>query len=946
MARGKHSVKRRKLEDDVEENSGGSSSDEYEEEVGKRKRGGGPVAVSSSKKGKNDSLSMFFEDEAAVGDESEDYEEDSDGDLPSDEEQQALSAARELATHRRTFRDMDDDDVSKLAKEIEERHKAGVYGALAAGGDTSANREQLTSQRSRMPDVRRDPPMWLVKCRPGKEREVLVGLMSRYYSRRRTNQPVQIYSAVAPDHLKGYIYIEAAKEQHVRKACLLFRGTLFSYGLKLVPVTEKKDILRVNAQGDLLQPHSWVRVKRGTYKQDLGQVLAYDENRQQAVVKLVPRLNMQDMAARQNRRDGEPPNRRKGQRPQAKFFNRKDARDAGLSAESRFEQGNNIIVCNSMKFMDGFLLKTMNIKSLIIDDVVPTFSELQKFQRTDENGELVGALPAMVKRQVTFVKGDTVIVFDGALKNLMGVVKNVDGDTVTVQPQNVKLEETVKVLARDLQKYFRVGDHVKVISGRHSGETGMVLEVDGNVLVLHTDSTKEEIKLLSQDVQISSEVSSGQMSMGGISLHDMVQVSQTVAGVVIKVERDGFQVLTSENAVKHVKLHEIRRKINDRSTFAYDRRHEALSVGDAVKVVDGKATGKSGTVKHIYRYFVFLQIPDRIEQSGILLCRANQCNMVGIRDDDSGNSRFGAMSPGALSMKNDRAQMMYSQTGRGRGADPLLNQRIRITRGPYKGYIGIVKSTTDSTARIELHAVYKFVTINKEHLKQIDEAGSVRRQVGDSAFPDDLVPQTPSRAPDTPMRTPFAPGTPFGPGTPRGETPYTPTPGTPMDSVWDPSAQSTSGPEPHTADYTGANDTPRSATAYETWTARTATAEGMDTAVTPRFQSTSNTPFTSTFDNPPSFGQTSYNSAQESLAARTPRLDDPGTALPPTPGGPPSLSRSGDVGPWVQHGAVVYHAGMRVVVRRVNEDGTAIVSPPDRPGAEQVVSASTLVPAS
>ena len=62
--------------------------------------------------------------------------------------------------------------------------------------------DELAAQQSLMPDVQRDPPMWLVKCRPGKEKEIVLGIMSKFVARQNTADPLVVISAVAPDHLK------------------------------------------------------------------------------------------------------------------------------------------------------------------------------------------------------------------------------------------------------------------------------------------------------------------------------------------------------------------------------------------------------------------------------------------------------------------------------------------------------------------------------------------------------------------------------------------------------------------------------------------------------------------------------------------------------------------------------------------------------------------------
>ena len=43
----------------------------------------------------------------------------------------------------------------------------------------------------------------------------------------------------------------------------------------------------------------------------------------------------------------------------------------------------------------------------------------------------------------------------------------------------------------------------------------------------------------------------------------------------------------------------------------------------------------------------------------------------------------------------------------------LLGVTVRINKGPYKGYIGIVKDATETTARIELHSSCKTISVDR-----------------------------------------------------------------------------------------------------------------------------------------------------------------------------------------------------------------------------------------
>lgn len=48
-------------------------------------------------------------------------------------------------------------------------------------------------------------------------------------------------------------------------------------------------------------------------------------------------------------------------------------------------------------------------------------------------------------------------------------------------------------MAAELQKHFKMGDHVKVISGRYEGDTGLIVRVEDNMVVLFADLTMHEV---------------------------------------------------------------------------------------------------------------------------------------------------------------------------------------------------------------------------------------------------------------------------------------------------------------------------------------------------------------------------------------------------------------------------------------------------------------------
>lgn len=96
----------------------------------------------------------------------------------------------------------------------------------------------------------------------------------------------------------------------------------------------------------------------------------------------------------------------------------------------------------------------------------------------------------------SFAPGDNVEVVEGELVNLMGAVTRVDGNKITIFPKHEDLKDELEFLAHELKKYFNQGDHVKVIAGRYEGDTGLIVRVEENMIVLFSDLTMHELKVM------------------------------------------------------------------------------------------------------------------------------------------------------------------------------------------------------------------------------------------------------------------------------------------------------------------------------------------------------------------------------------------------------------------------------------------------------------------
>lgn len=59
----------------------------------------------------------------------------------------------------------------------------------------------------------------------------------------------------------------------------------------------------------------------------------------------------------------------------------------------------------------------------------------------------------------------------------------------------LQLQDTLPFKDKQLCKFFKTGDHVKVVAGKHEGTTGMVVKVETHILVILSDTTKEDVSV-------------------------------------------------------------------------------------------------------------------------------------------------------------------------------------------------------------------------------------------------------------------------------------------------------------------------------------------------------------------------------------------------------------------------------------------------------------------
>lgn len=441
------------------------------------------------------------------------------------------------------------------------------------------------------------------------------------------------------------------------------------------------------------------------------------------------------------------------------------------------------------------------MSAIIAEGVKPTLAELEKFEDQPENVNVdINLDKAAGEINHTFAPGDVVEVCEGELVHLQGKITSIDGNKITMIPKHEDLKDPLEFPASELKKHFKTGDHVKVIGGKYEGDTGLIVRVEDDLAVLFSDLTMHELRVRPKDLQLCAEMATGVDSLGQYQFGDLVHTDAQTVGVIVRLEKENFQVLTMHNKVISLKPAAITRKKDTRHAVALDSENNNVSVKDVVKVVDGPHSGRDGEIKHLYRSYAFLLSRKMTDNGGYFVCRTRHLVLAGTQTKSNAPVGMpGFMSP-RISSPAHPASGGGGTPGRGRGGGggvrrdrEMIGQTVRIIQGPFKGYIGIVKDSTDATARVELHASCKTISVDKTRLATL---GGVRMGAGRGVTPGGRTPiygsQTPMYGSRTPMygsQTPLHDGsrTPYGSQTPQHDGSMTPG----RSGAWDPANANT-----------------------------------------------------------------------------------------------------------------------------------------------------------
>ncbi|KAI9843960.1 MAG: transcription elongation factor spt5 [Sclerophora amabilis] len=726
-------------EDDEGEEGGGGGRDDDEDEGEEDDEEEEEISGHRRKRRKDASrVQGLFDIEAEVEeDEEEGFEDDDDelkeadgfiADTHPDDNDLPAGGDVDDRRHRELDRRREVDEGLEAQKQAEALRKRYAP-SRAANADSI-----VIPKRLLLPSVE-DPSIWGVRCKPGKEREVVFGIMKRVEERASTRTPLTITSAFERGGMmSGYVYMEARKQADIMAALDGLSNVFPRTKTVLVPIKEMPDLLRVTKTQDL-EPGSYVRVKRGKYQGDLAQVEAVEQNGLEVELRLVPRLdyglnedvNAPILAAAANgatvkrKRQGFGLNSA-GKRPPQRLFSEVEAKKKHLKYLQSLPGKKHWSYLNET-YMNGYLIKDFKIQLLQTEKVDPTLEEVTKFASGADDGTEnldLNALAANLKASTvnaSYLPGDMVEVYDGEQQGVCGKTVSVQGDIVTITVTEGDLKgQTIEVPVKGLRKRFREGDHVKIIGGsRFQDEVGMVVKISEDRVTILSDVNMQEITVFSKDLREATD-SGTSGGHGKYDLFELVQLDASTVGIVIRVDRESLRVLDQNGSTRTLMPSQISNKLERRrNAVATDRNGSEIRNDDTVREVGGE--GKEGAIMHIHRSYVFLHSRERTENSGCFVARTSNIATVAAKGgrvvgNTSSGPDLNKMNP-AVQRNGAHGGMEPPSVLKVQGRDRAIGKTVTIRKGPYKGLLGIVKDTTDLEARVELHTKGTTITVSK-----------------------------------------------------------------------------------------------------------------------------------------------------------------------------------------------------------------------------------------
>lgn len=633
-----------------------------------------------------------------------------------------------------------------------------------------------------------DPKLWRVKCfKTGIEKEFCANLINKFWHLVQSQGPayledIPVYSVFAADATKGFVYIEAHREIDVRNYIKGIR-LLNQWSISLVPSQEMIGVFNMATFAETqnkgtLKPGNWVRLKRGIYSNDLAMVLRVFDG--SAQVRIKPRINF----------DNEPSTKR----PRQQFFSLDTAKrlaHVNIAKQSKigdlscFEVNGDIFTSAS-----GHLIKTVT-KSQFEVRCETTLAEEEAFSNQlapeaytfhgDEVEQNARQVYRKTKdtvrggvRKAQYFKDERIRVSSGQLAGLhCRIIEVLPNDHLRLAAEYASAEwkkihgiesGIIDHPCELVEKFFEMGNRVKVLGGEHQGDTGTISKVDERdrccAVVSETIENEGgfplEYRVSTWDLTVTMEKETVSIENHGMKVGDLVCGPGKTIAIITLLGTKGGRVLTVQGHLVHWRYQEmaLEKRFNDQQSisdremqkeFANDKYGQKICRTWQVTVyATEKRRRMMGNVVHIVRepvssaHILFLHDVTSLGDEKFVMALASECESrtaSGSAMPKDVEKTLEAIQDKGLDALDNKTEILPGTKVCKRG------RRVQIVSGAYKGLLAEIRAEIDdSYVRLQLVTKPKLMQMHKRNIRFCDMSGPGANMLEDLP---PVVPPTP-----------------------------------------------------------------------------------------------------------------------------------------------------------------------------------------------------------
>lgn len=514
-----------------------------------------------------------------------------------------------------------------------------------------------------------------------------------------------------------YVRVKSGPYENDLAQIVLVEDKLNKIYIKLVPRLERTDETTENPKNNEEEKSEQKRKESDGSKLSNNDIGLNMSNHKNSIDDKNNNDNSQDKDKEKDKQDKEDANvfrnnkffrRKMKARPVPKLININSHQ--AIMADKQKIKGETIYVIGKQYYnKEGFLIKKVRFTSILANNINPSFEELKVFQNTigdDTNVTLLNQKLLnlnMQKFNIKFNKGDRVMLTLKDLKGITGKVVSHDKGLVRLIP-NVKefSNEVIEVPENNVIKQFLPGEIITVIDGPDQGKKGMIISLKENntIAEVYNDVTKNFFSVPCDYLILSSQIVYNSNENSLFRIGDLVKIlNSNDFCYVLNTSAYTINVVSVKNEVMSLSIRDVEKIKVNKKLSGMDSKRNPINKENRVKVLDGQFAGKIGTVKYIFRNYVFLHNVEFVRSNGIFCETNDNVEILGaeLLNDYGNNGRVNQRK-----IPDD--------------IKSYLGKTILIKGGNYKGYEGIVVKLGDKFLSIELSAYPKTVNIEIEHI--------------------------------------------------------------------------------------------------------------------------------------------------------------------------------------------------------------------------------------